>query len=132
MITLGALGVIAVGSFLPWAQLETAFGTESANGLDGGGVITLLAAVVGAALLALLGRRREKGHVVIGTLGAMAAAGVSLLVGVANLADVAETNQQVFLGRVAPGVGLILVVVGGLAAGTTGLIALIRGLNRLA
>lgn len=41
----GALGV--VGAFLPWASVTTAFGTISVDGINGDGLISAIAAIVG-------------------------------------------------------------------------------------
>lgn len=95
-----AIGVVVLGSFLPWAS----FAGFTAWGLEGDGVITLPLAVVGAVLLAinsgLLGGQRRVGAALPITLTVLAA--LVALVGLIDMNGLAA-------------IGLYLTVLGGIA-----------------
>ena len=114
-----AAAVVLVGSFLPWASVSGFGMTETVSGMetDSDGKFTLFAAIV-MGLLFVLWKR--------GTV--IAAAIVSLLVlalGAYDLFDIQQTfGGDEFGGLIeaSPGIGLIMVTLGGLAGVVLGLI----------
>lgn len=100
-VTAGAMAVVFISAFLPWASL---FGV-SAIGVQGDGVITLIFAIAGLALLILTtgvfgtepkfaGRGAEIASIVLG--------GLTALVGLIDMSGIAS-------------IGLYLTLLGGLA-----------------
>lgn len=107
---LGALAgaiAIAVGSVLPWATVQTVFGSLSAAGTDGDGVITL--ACAGAVVLGAL--TRGWWLVIVGGIAAGALAGNAWRNVREAIEDVDET-----VARASVGVGVYVVLAGAVAA----------------
>jgi len=112
IVLVGAL-LALIGSFLPWATVSVeGFGSESASGMDGDGVITLIVALAAAAIAVFMkGRGRM--------IGIIVAAGIIILVSIIDIADVNRAAGEI--GDI-PGVdtsvgfGLWLVLVGGVVA----------------
>jgi hypothetical protein len=99
--------VLAIGSFGPWAQV-TIFGiTATKNGISGDGVITLILAIIAAALLALCIRQPSKGLAIATILVGVIAAATSLY-------DLI-TISNAYSGIVSPGWGLYLAAIGSVA-----------------
>lgn len=121
-LTLVALGVAFIASFLPWIRVLFI----SVNGTDGDGVISLVSAGVGFGLVILTERARARPILVHS--GVVISAAVTSLVFVYNLANVSRTAERsvddIFDLRVSPQFGL---VIGAVAAP----IALFCGVLRL-
>lgn len=99
---------VVIGSFLPWATVDTWIGTFSANGMDGDGVITLLLGLAAGALIALW----KRPLVII----AAVVAGLAALVAVVDLVDLGRAIGDSGFADVTPGIGLILTLLAAMAA----------------
>lgn len=106
-IGLGASAVIVLGSVLPWATVSTPFGSISAAGTEGDGVITLILGVI-----AVVGFAVQRFRL------ASIPAGLALATGVFDLVNVSRTIGDVDseFARASVGYGLWLVVAGGVVA----------------
>ncbi len=104
-----AAALILLGSFLPWATVSSAFGSVSVKGTEGDGVLTLLLALALAVLFGVWKRGTAIAAVVLGAIVVMTA--VYDLVDLASVADKLDG-----FGDISPGAGLIMVLLGGLAA----------------
>ncbi len=110
--------VILIGSVLPWATVSSLFGSASVNGTDGDGVITLILAI---GIGVLLGLWRRGTAIAATVLGA-----IVVVVALYDLADVANVADELGgLGDVSPGVGLVLVLLGGLAATAASVVGIV-------
>jgi len=103
---LGGAGALALGSFLPWAEV----GPFSKNGIDGDGVLTLmLAVVVGIAawpsIRTSIGRARS--------ITTTIATALALIICLYDIADVSSTGNDVVQAQV--GIGLWMAAAGALA-----------------
>jgi hypothetical protein len=108
-VALGGAGLVVLGSLLPWATVDTVFGSVSRNGTSGDGKLTL----VGGIAFALLYLRRERVHAIIATVVAFAILGV----GFNAMRDVNDAISEVEgasdgLATAEVGIGLWLVMVG--------------------
>lgn len=99
---------VVIGSFLPWATVDTWIGTFSATGTDGDGVITLLLGLAAGALIALW----KRPLVII----AAVAAGLAALVALVDLVDLGRAIGDSGFADVTPGIGLILTLLAAMAA----------------
>lgn len=99
---------VMIGSFLPWATVDTWIGSFSANGMDGDGVITLLLGVAAGVLIGLW----KRPLVIIGAV----AAGLAALVALVDLVDLGRAIGDDAFADVKPGIGLILTLLAALAA----------------
>lgn len=99
---------VVIGSFLPWATVDTWIGTFSASGTDGDGVITLLLGLAAGALIALW----KRPLVII----AAVAAGLAALVALVDLVDLGRAIGDNGFADVTPGIGLILTLLAAMAA----------------
>lgn len=88
-VLVGAV-LAAVGSFLPWLNINTAFGSISRNGMEGDGIIVLVVALVVGLIAAsrLGGAGIAKGANVFPLIGAM------LIIAVA-VYDHLEVNERI-------------------------------------
>ena len=104
-----AAGVIVVAALLPWASVQTAFGTISKNGIDGDGAVT---AVFGAVIGTMFMMLRRGGYV-----AAVVLAGLTIAISGYDLIDVNRLgNDAEGFASVSAGIGLYLTLLGGLAA----------------
>ena len=111
-VTLGGAIALFIGSFLPWASVDTVFGSVSKNGTSGDGVFT----IIGAALIALLAFPAVKQPVARGrVLAACVVAGLALLVCVVDIVDVNRIADEAGA-EIDVGFGLWLCAVGAAAA----------------
>jgi hypothetical protein len=122
-IVLGGAIALFVGSFLPWASVDTVFGSVSKNGTSGDGVFTL----VGAVVVALLTFPAVKQPVARGR--SMAAFIVALLAGVICVVDIVDVNRVADEAgaQVNVGAGLWLCAVGAGAAAIAALLLFVGG-----
>lgn len=107
-----ALGLIVIGSVLPWATIDLGFITQSTGGLDGDGGITIALALIGAGLTWF-----SKGRNVGLVIGAVVVSAICLLIAIIDVADVSSAGAD--LGGdvgVSVGIGLWLVLIASLAA----------------
>jgi hypothetical protein len=117
--------VLAVGSLLPWAEVNAGLLERKVNGTEGDGVITLVIAIlVGlVAALGLLKREVAGAAVTVVLLGGVAAGGVAIY-DTANVSDAAKRAEDIsslVTAKVGGGlyvciVGAVVVVVGALLA----------------
>jgi hypothetical protein len=107
--------MLVLGALLPWATVSTVFGSMSASGTDGDGVITLLC---GIAIGVMFGLWKRPAVIVAAVL-----AGIALLVGIIDLVDIGRTSAD-FGGFVdaSPGIGLFLTVLASIAALVLGVV----------
>lgn len=107
--------VVAVGSFLPWAQISTGFGSVGLSGTQGGdGYITLVLGGA-AALVALLNLEKPATSL---SRGIIVTAGIlATLVGIFDMQNLNERLGEVDTSVAIPsiGMGLFLVIGGGIA-----------------
>lgn len=96
----GSIGVIIIGSVSPWATSPSigAFGdvsVDTVNGLEGDGIVTVLAAVVAAALIWLGIGRSSRGRTMVlaaAVLGALVV--LTALIDLSNIGDTAGASAQ--------------------------------------
>ncbi|MGH9271978.1 MAG: hypothetical protein ACRDZ2_11960 [Ilumatobacteraceae bacterium] len=106
-IGLGGAVALALGSVLPWASIQTAFGSVSVNGTDGDGALTLACGV-----LAIIGFAVQK------PLLAIIPAGIGLAIGLYDLININRniSNVDTEFARSSVGFGLWVLVAGGIVA----------------
>jgi hypothetical protein len=114
---LGGAGALALGSFLPWAEV----GPFSKNGVEGDGVLTLILAIVIAVaawptIHSSVGRGRG--------LTTSIAAALALVVCVYDVADVSSTGNDVIEAQV--GIGLWMATAAAIAV----LVGVVLGVRR--
>ena len=110
----GGTGALALGSFLPWAEV----GIFSKNGIDGDGAITLVLAIVIAAVAwplwkTALGPGRS--------ITVILAATLALIVCIYDIVDISSTGNEFIEASV--GVGLWMAAAGAVAVGVGTVIA---------
>ncbi len=99
---------VFIGSFLPWATVDTFFGSFSANGMDGDGRITL---VLGLAAGVLVGLWKRPTVIIAAVLS-----GFVVLIALVDLVDLGRAaGDGLGLADVSPGIGLILTLLAGIA-----------------
>ena len=112
--------VVFIATFLPWATAEAGFISASQNGIDAeDGIISLIAALVamGAIALAIYGRNRLGGVLVVLCGIVSAAVGVWNWIDVLDFASGAEHSVSVGAGLVLTAIGgVVLTVLGGTIA----------------
>jgi predicted membrane channel-forming protein YqfA (hemolysin III family) len=105
-VSTGSITVVALAAFMPWASI---FGISKA-GIEGDGVITLILAIIGAAVLSfstgLIGSPRSPGRV--SQIVLLVLAGLVAVVGLLDMSGVAAIGLYLtFFGGVAWVVGAI-------------------------
>ena len=123
-LVLGGAGLLILGSFLPWATVSVKIAgveamSNTLHGLDGDGTLTLVLGI-GALVLTLL---KNPPKAKLFALIALILAGLAALIGVIDIfrltrnsdanAIMAATGGSM---SITPGIGLILVIIGGAAA----------------
>jgi hypothetical protein len=104
-----AAGVIVVAALLPWASVQTVFGTISKNGIEGDGAVT---AVFGAVIGGMFVMQRRGGYA-----AAIVLAGLTIAISGYDLIDVNRLGDDgEGLASISAGIGLYLTLLGGLAA----------------
>jgi hypothetical protein len=133
VVLAAGVALVAVGSFLPWAKVDSRFGDYTVSGMDGDGPLTLIGAIGVAVLggLAVLGPW-AKGALTGLAVSALVVAGLVTLVALVDIADVASRfGEADAIGLdMSVGVGLWVVLVGGLAASAGAVIALVASVRR--
>jgi hypothetical protein len=76
---IGAGALLVIGSLLPWATLETVFGSVSKNGTSGDGVFTLVFGLIGILLGSFMFRVSRRGWAVFATIVFLLGAVVSVI-----------------------------------------------------
>jgi hypothetical protein len=112
IVTLVGGGLLLLGSFLPWAQVASLFGTVSVNGTEGDGKITAAVGVAVALVgLVTVANRKARLSILAPILGLVGAGA-----GVLDLANVNDKFASVSSSLVHPsiGIGLYLVILGGI------------------
>lgn len=110
-IVAGAALLVLLGSLLPWATVDTGFGSISVRGTEGDGVLTLLLALAGgAAAVAVVMARKP-----MAAIGGIVAGGLALLIGAYDFIDLARVSGGGGLVEASVGFGLWLVLLGSLA-----------------
>lgn len=111
-IIAGAAVLVLLGSLLPWASVDTTFGSISVRGTEGNGVLTMLLALAGgAAAVAVVMARKP-----MAAIGGIVAGGLALLIGAYDFLDVARVaGDSSGLFEAHTGFGLWLVLLGSLA-----------------
>ena len=102
---------VFIGSFLPWVSV----GIFTKNGTDGDGIITLILAATGVALLLFA---RSQGPALLAGLAALLAVGVGGYdaVNISNKANELNSTQSLIQFNVSIGSGLVLLIISGIAA----------------
>lgn len=90
-----AFAGVVVGSIGPWATL----GVFSKAGTDGDGILTIIAALVGA-ILVLSNRGKRTARIGVGLLGL-----VIVAVGIYDIADISSLGIELFGEQLSPSVG---------------------------
>lgn len=109
-VVLAGAVIAGVGTVLPWAVAETAFGTISRAGVQGDGLIILVLAAVAGVLGAVMLTRRPVPAMRIGIVAAMAIGLFIVIYDAAHLASgTTATDIQI-------GAGVYVTVVGSLVA----------------
>lgn len=105
---IAAAAIVVLGSFLPWATVDTFFGSFTANGLDGDGRVTLVLGLAAGVLVGLW----KRPTVIVGAV----LSGLAVLIAVVDLVDLARAfDDDLGLADVSPGIGLILTLLAGMA-----------------
>lgn len=132
VLAAGAVAV-AVGSFLPWAVIESSFGDISVGGgdMDGDGSLTL----AGAVAIAVLGglavfSRWARGAVTGLTISTLVVTGVVALIALVDIADVATSADDMPGLEVSVGVGLWVVLAGSLVVAGGAVMVLVTAMRR--
>lgn len=107
LIGLGGAGGLALGSVLPWASVQSVFGSITVNGTDGDGVLTLACGII-----AIIGFAVRK------PLLALIPSAIGLAIGLFDLIDINRNIGEVEtdFARASIGYGLWLLVAGGVVA----------------
>lgn len=116
-VLVGALAVVLIGSFLPWATVTAPFiGTINKNGVEGDGLI--VAVISGLGLFQLLFGSKKKGQVPSTSIwvGLVVAA-----VCIYDIVDVQSANEDLEIGVIQVGVGLWMSTAGALVVFALGL-----------
>ncbi len=111
-IIAGSALLVLLGSLLPWASVDTAFGSISVRGTEGDGVLTILLALAGgAAAIAVVMARKP-----MAAIGGVVAGGLALLIAAYDFIDLARiSGDSGGLVESHVGFGLWLVLFGSLA-----------------
>jgi len=116
MALFGALFTV-IGSILPWAKVESMFGSVSKAGIDGDGKITLVIGIVGLMMAVWAGFSDHRSLTIavlgIGLAGAIVAISAIDLNNASRI--LAEASNKYAIASV--GAGLYLVLAGGLVYG---------------
>lgn len=132
VLAAGALAVV-VGSFLPWAVIESSFGDISIGGgdMDGDASLTVAGVVAIAVLggLAVFGRW-ARGAVTGLAISALVVTGVVALIALVDIADVATSADDMPGLDVSVGVGLWVVLAGSLVAAAGAVMVLVTAVRR--
>ena len=123
---LGA-GVAAVaGSVLPWASVHL-FGTSTTvNGTDGDGKLTIVLALLVAAMGLLIGLRQGRLWTAIVGLVAGVLTAFIALIDVVDISGVVGSDDRLPVDVISPGFGIWLVLVAGLAGLGLSIAAMVR------
>ncbi len=120
---------LVVGALLPWAVVESPFGTLTANGVEGDGIITLVLGllVLLAASPALFAGRRS----IVGAVGVVVFAGLAALIGISDLINVESSAADIeaeadSLANASAGIGLWLTAIAGVLGVFGGLAGLAK------
>lgn len=105
ILILAGAAVVAIGAFLPWADIG---GLITTNGMDGDGKITIVLAA-GAAVLGVFGILKASKGMLIGSL---VVAALTILVAIIDMADVSSRGEGII--EVSIGIGLYLTLIGGI------------------
>ena len=101
--------MIVVGAFLPWASVQTVFGTISKNGIDGDGAVT---AVLGLVIGGMFLLQRRGGY-----LAAVVLSALTIAISGYDLIDVGRLGDDADgFASISAGIGLYATLLGGLAA----------------
>ena len=122
-LVLGGAGLIILGAFLPWASVSINFAgqstSQSTNGIDGDGKITLM---FGAAALVLT-LLKNPGQTKLFALIALIASALATLIGLYDASQIggnSEANSIMAAAgdafKVSLGIGIYLTIIGGAAA----------------
>lgn len=118
--------VVIIGSILPWATAQSAFGSISKNGIEGDGKITLATGIITLLCgIAILISSKNSGWIGLAVIASLA----SLAIAIIDLVDVSNklgsvSNQYV---KASAGIGLYVVLVGGLVGIVGALVSAVKG-----
>jgi len=119
ILTVVGAVLVVLGAFLPWAKV----GFLSVDGTEGDGILTLILGLAAGLLGALGFLKGAKGLLI----GSIVCAGLALLIGVYDIANINSVVDGPFGLEVEVGMGLYLTVLGA-AAGVAGpILKLVRG-----
>ena len=116
-LLVGALSVVLIGSFLPWATVTAPFiGTVNKNGVEGDGLI--VAVISGLGLFQLLFSSKKTGLIPSTSIWlGLAVASVCIY----DIVDVQSANDELGIGMIQVGVGLWMSTAGALVVFALGL-----------
>ena len=103
-VTLIALVLTAIGSFLPWASIQSVFGTIEVSGTSGDGIITLLLAIVTGCFICFGSKFKMFVWAAIFSV-------LGLIISIGEIFNVTSKNDEEFA-IVQVGYGLYLCVIG--------------------
>jgi hypothetical protein len=109
-VAYGGAALGAIGSLLPWAEVNTVFGSADLAGTDGDGVLTLFGSLIYAAAFYFA---RQRWHIWAALLVAFAVLGTAMYDAI-HIREVA-TDVSTEFATASVGIGLWLVIVGGIA-----------------
>lgn len=122
LIGLGSAALLLVSAFLPWATVDTAFGSVDIGGFDEGGrgvVMTTFAIIIGVLSAFVLRGRAGKGF----KIGLIAAASIALLFAVGYFGEVGDVAEELDgFAEATAGAGPFVATLGGIAALTAGIL----------
>lgn len=105
--------VVIIGSILPWATAQSAFGSINKNGIEGDGKITLATGIIAILCgIAILVSEKNSGWIGLAVIASIA----SMAVAIIDLIDVSNKLSGVsneFI-QASAGIGLYVVLVGGI------------------
>lgn len=118
--------VVIIGSLLPWATAQSAFGSINKNGIEGDGVITLATGIIALLCgIAILVSEKNSGWIGLAVIASIASVAVAII----DLVDVSNklsgvSNEYV---RASAGIGLYVVLVGGVIGVVGALVSASKG-----
>ena len=122
IVAIIAAAVLGLGSFLPWIEVTTVFGTLSVNGMDGDGKLTAVAGGVGLALFLIGSSTKAAPWHVVGVVASALGGAVAVydIIDVSN--EISDTEFNAFA-RASVGFGLYMCAIGAIGAVAAGIAA---------
>lgn len=123
-VAFGGLGVMLLGSVLPWAKVSAGILSVTQNGTEGDGLLTLVLAIIGIVFFGLLKNGRNRAIILLIVAGLAGAIAIYDIINFTLKAASVERSEGIVSASVE--FGLWLTAFGAVAA-TVAAIALIAG-----